>query len=89
MLTNCVNCGAVIDRELDKCPYCDTPYDYNGFSAEVGEFLGTMKIAGKTCSVYLGDVEYKKVGVNVIFDKNGKPCGNQIKTVRKFTLIEV
>lgn len=24
--TNCPNCGATIDRSLDKCPYCDTPY---------------------------------------------------------------
>ena len=25
-MTNCHNCGAPIDTELDKCPYCDTPY---------------------------------------------------------------
>lgn len=25
-LTNCVNCGAVIDPALDCCPYCETSY---------------------------------------------------------------
>lgn len=25
-MTNCKNCGAVIDLSVDKCPYCDTPY---------------------------------------------------------------
>ena len=24
--TNCPNCGAPIDKSLDKCPYCSTPY---------------------------------------------------------------
>ena len=33
MNTNCVNCGAPIDRKLNKCPYCGTPYDYSGFNA--------------------------------------------------------
>ncbi len=25
-MTNCPNCGAVIDRSADKCAYCGTPY---------------------------------------------------------------
>ena len=26
--TNCPNCGAPIDIYKDKCPYCDTPYEF-------------------------------------------------------------
>lgn len=33
MVTNCVNCGAAIEMDKDKCPYCGTPYDYSGFNA--------------------------------------------------------
>lgn len=25
-MMNCPNCGAPIDREKTKCPYCETPY---------------------------------------------------------------
>lgn len=32
---NCVNCGAVIDAEVNKCPYCNTSYlDICGFDFE-------------------------------------------------------
>ena len=57
MITNCVNCGAPIDRQLDKCPYCGTPYDYSGFNASFGSgnALGTISIAGKEYQVYLGE----------------------------------
>ena len=54
MNTNCVNCGAPIDRKLKKCPYCGTPYDYSGFSASFENALGTISIAGKEYQVYLG-----------------------------------
>lgn len=26
MRTNCVNCGAAIDSNADKCPFCETSY---------------------------------------------------------------
>jgi hypothetical protein len=26
--TNCPNCGAVIDIQVDRCAYCDTPYTF-------------------------------------------------------------
>lgn len=47
MNTNCVNCGAPIDRKLNKCPYCGTPYDHSGFNANLENALGTISIAGK------------------------------------------
>lgn len=46
MIANCVNCGAPIDRKLDKYPYCGTPYDYSGFNASFENALGTISIAG-------------------------------------------
>lgn len=48
MVTNCVNCGAAIEMDKDKCPYCGTPYDYSGFNAsfENKNVLGTISIAG-------------------------------------------
>lgn len=57
MNTNCVNCGAPIDRKLKKCPYCGTPYDYSGFNASFENALGTISIAGKEYQVYLGKCE--------------------------------
>lgn len=35
MVQNCINCGAPIDTEHTKCPYCGTPYNYDGFNAEL------------------------------------------------------
>ena len=32
MVQNCINCGAPIDTEHTKCPYCGTPYNYDGFN---------------------------------------------------------
>ena len=26
MRTNCINCGAAIDTDVDKCPFCGTSY---------------------------------------------------------------
>lgn len=26
--TNCPNCGAAVDLEETKCPYCETPYPW-------------------------------------------------------------
>lgn len=38
MHTNCPNCGAVIDYELHKCPYCGTSYfDMSCVDLESGE----------------------------------------------------
>lgn len=27
-MTNCPNCGAVVDPAADRCAYCDTPYPF-------------------------------------------------------------
>ena len=76
MNTNCVNCGAPIDRKLNKCPYCGTPYDYSGFSASFENALGTISIAGKEYQVYLGKCEVNTINMGyggyVKFDFNGK-----------------
>ena len=91
MIANCVNCGAPIDRKLNKCPYCGTPYDYSGFNASFGNgnALGTISIAGKEYQVYLGDCEVSTIDMECYTDMNGTlHRGNTVKK-RKFTLIEV
>lgn len=27
-ISNCPNCGAPVDIRAEKCPYCDTPYEF-------------------------------------------------------------
>ena len=90
MITNCVNCGAPIDRKLDKCPYCGTPYDYSGFNANFDEnTLGTISIAGEEYQVYLGECEVNTINVKLGRGINGMLHGDNIVKKRKFTLIEV
>lgn len=89
MVTNCVNCGAVIDRKLDKCPYCGTPYDYSGFSASFENALGTISIAGKEYQVYLGKCEVNTINMGCGRGIDGMLHGDKIVSKRKFTLIEV
>ena len=91
MITNCVNCGAPIDRKLDKCPYCGTHYDYSGFNASFGNgnALGTISIAGEEYQVYLGECEVNTINMGCVRDINGLLRGDKIVSKRKFTLIEV
>lgn len=91
MVTNCVNCGAVIDRKIDKCPYCGTPYDYSGFNANFKSEngIGAISIAGKEYQVYLGDCEVSTIGMGCYRDINGTLHGENTVSKRKFTLIEV
>lgn len=91
MVTNCVNCGAPIDRKLDKCPYCGAPYDYSGFNAsfENKNVLGTISIAGREYQVYLGECEVNTINMGCSRDINGLLRGDKIVSKRKFTLIEV
>lgn len=89
MNTNCVNCGAPIDRKLNKCPYCGTPYDYSGFSASFENALGTISIAGKECQVCLGECEVNTINMGCGRDIDGMLHGDKIVSKRKFTLIEV
>lgn len=90
MNTNCVNCGAPIDRKLNKCPYCGTPYDYSGFNASFEKnALGTISIAGKEYQVYLGEYEVNTINMGYGRDINGMLHRDKIVSKRKFTLIEV
>lgn len=91
MVTNCVNCGAVIDRKLDKCPYCDTPYEYGGFNVDFKDTgtIGTISIAEKEYRVYLGECEVRTVNMECYIDINGNPRRTYGERKRKFTLIEV
>lgn len=89
MNTNCVNCGAPIDRKLNKCPYCGTPYDYSGFSASFENALGTISIAGKEYQVYLGKCEVNTINMGYGRDIDGMLRRDKIVSKRKFTLIEV
>lgn len=92
MVKKCVNCGAAIDKALDKCPCCGTPYEYSGFRANFnnGDAFGTIEIAGKTYRVYLGNCEVHEVKFKRWAYESDKLVGhNDIKQIRKFTLIEV
>ena len=91
MNTNCVNCGAPIDRKLKKCPYCGTPYDYSGFNASFGNgnALGTISIAGKEYQVYLGKYDVNTINMGYGRDIDGMLHGDKIVKKREFTLIEV
>lgn len=73
MITNCVNCGAPIDRKLNKCPYCDTPYDYSDFNAsfENKDALLTIPISGKEYQVYLGERALSTIDMASYVDMNG------------------
>lgn len=90
MNTNCVNCGAPIDRKLKKCPYCGTPYDYSGFNANFDEnALGTISIAGEEYQVYLGQCEVNTINMECGRGIDGMLRRGKIVSKRKFTLIEV
>lgn len=71
------------------CPYCKTPYDASGFKAEMGEVFGEITIGGRTCKVYLGNVEQNQLSMEPYFDAKGVLHREIPKTIRKFTLIEV
>lgn len=89
MSTNCVNCGAPIDRKLNKCPYCGTPYDYSGFNANLENAFGTISIAGKEYQVYLGECEVNTINMECGRGIDGRLRRDKIVSKRKFTLIEV
>ena len=93
MVQNCINCGAPIDMSQIKCPYCGTPYKYDGFNAKLENqnACGTLRVANKEYQVYLSNVEF-----NGIFstdgghrDENGTIHRNLPTIKRKFTLVEV
>lgn len=73
MITNCVNRGAPIDRKLNKCPYCDTPYGYSDFNAsfENKSALGIIRISGKVYQVYLGERAVSTIDMASYVDMNG------------------
>jgi endogenous inhibitor of DNA gyrase (YacG/DUF329 family) len=91
MNTNCINCGAPINRKLNKCPYCGTPYDYSDFNAsfENKNPLGTISIAEKEYQVYLGKYDVDTINMGCGRDIDGMLHGDKIVKKRKFTLIEV
>lgn len=89
MITNCVNCGAPIERDKEACPYCKTPYDVSGFKAEIGEMFGEITIGGKTSRVYLGNAEHNQLLSEPYCDADGILHREIPKEIRKFTLIEV
>lgn len=89
MNTNCVNCGAPIDRKLNKCPYCGTSYDYSGFNASFENALGTISIAGREYQAYLGKCEVNTINMGCGRGIDGMLHGDKIVKKRKFTLIEV
>lgn len=91
MIANCVNCGAPINRKLDKCPYCGTPYNYNDFNANLKSEngIGTISIAGKEYQVYLGECEVNTINMECGRGIDGKLRRDKIVSKRKFTLIEV
>lgn len=89
MILNCVNCGAPTERGKEACPYCKTPYDVSGFNAEIGEMFGELTIGGRTCKVYLGNVEHHKISEVAYRSADGILHNGNVKIHRTFTLIEV
>lgn len=93
MVQNCINCGAPIDTAHTKCPYCGTPYNYDGFNAkfENRDTYGTLRVADKEYQVYLGNVEFNEIFLmdGGYRDENGIMHRNLLTTKRKFMLIEV
>jgi hypothetical protein len=45
--TNCVNCGAVIDPNVDHCEYCGTSYTLMGVKACPSEQVVHLKLENK------------------------------------------
>lgn len=45
--TNCVNCGAVIDPNVDHCEYCGTSYALMGVKASPTEQVVHLKLENK------------------------------------------
>ncbi len=43
--TNCPNCGAPIDTRLCRCPYCETPYNYDPTAQSRSDFEGRMDLS--------------------------------------------
>lgn len=89
MVTNCINCGAVIEKGKDKCPYCGTPYNTSGFYSEIDDFKGTITIQGKTYNVYLSECEIDNQLDLCCLNIDGKYSRAFPITKRKFTLIEI
>lgn len=64
MKTNCINCGAPIDIDADKCPYCKTSYfdmtaiDFNSREPIALKIRNCNMIITQLVRPVCGNVEY-------------------------------
>lgn len=89
MLTNCVNCGAVLHG--NKCDYCGTEYNNSGISVNFSadDYMGIMKLRDEEIRVYIGSMEGNVVCGDLHRDSDGKLHTGKPKMKRKFTVIEI
>lgn len=84
--TNCKNCGAPIQLNADKCPYCHTPYNINSSFGKNG--IGKLIWDGEEIECYISNVETHFI-VDSCRDITGRYTENSRKAIRKITLVEV
>jgi len=90
MYGNCIHCGAPVQSELKKCPYCGCEYENKqvSFSAKFNDSAstGVLVIGNEEIQVYIGDIIVQSQTEHYVNAK-GQFC--QMKTKhRKFSLIE-
>lgn len=88
-MTNCVNCGAVLNGV--KCEYCGTDYSNGKVHADFSQHdcVGKMKLGDKEIDVYIGHMEGNVVGRNAYRDEIGNLHIEEPRILRKFTVIEI
>lgn len=89
MIKNCINCGAPIDSTKTKCPYCDTTYNLNDFTAEIDkDCRGILNIGGNIYNVYLTEIEieHEMIDVSCLGDTSVRMLPDMAH--RTFTFVE-
>lgn len=86
MITNCINCGAILESKV--CKYCGT--DYSGrFESRIDDkFKGKLTFDGKTYNVYMSECECRDICIDSFRDFDGKLHRGIPVMKHKFTLIE-
>lgn len=84
--TNCKNCGAPIQLNSDKCPYCHTPYNIQGFFYK--DYKGKLMWDGEEIECYISDIE-THFTVESCRGIDGTYQGIQRRAIRKIVLVEL
>lgn len=98
LITNCKNCGAILNYEkvmngIIKCEYCGT--NYSKYDIDPATVKNTtdeiieIKILGKTRKYYIGDMEFCNLYNDCFRDEKGTLKRHPIKQLTKLKLIEL